>query len=388
MPDLSAFILSYNEAENVDPLMDSLKGVRDVVVLDNGSDDGTQELFKKRNARVFDGSQIGKYQATEEDVALFSERFGFEPSFTAGEMFDHAGERRNHAASLCRNDWIVNPDCDERPEWDLPKVKAQMNGQQGLMHRYVFKHNPDGTPLLQLAQCKLYNRKQGHYVGRIHEVLVNRETGEALVTPYTEDFILHHFRRDRDYRDTHLKQLQFQAVKDETVRNLHYLGRELADLGKFEESLAVYKRYFKAGQDFPQQACQAFLVQALCFRNLERLPEAIEACHRAMIVDDSRRDPFFHLGQIYMELNQYKKALIWFIAANAIPFNPKSFISDTRLYTWGVHDKLSVCYQRLGMQDLAFAHWVEALKHLPEGDEGARILANGRWMVGKDSNEK
>jgi len=383
MPDLSAFILSYNEAENVGPLMDSLKGVRDVVVLDNGSDDGTQDLFKKRGARVIDGSRIGKYQATEQDVAIFRERFGFDPSFTAGELFDNAGERRNHAAGLCKNDWLVNPDCDERPEWDLPKVKAQMNGQQGLMHRYVFKHNPDGTPLLQLAQCKLYNRKQGKYTGWIHEVLVNKNNGEALNTPYTPDFTLHHYRKERDYRSTHLKQLQFQVVKADTVRNLHYLGRELADLKKYEESLAVYSRYFKTGQDFPQQACQAFLVQALCFRNLDRLPEAIEACHRAMIVDDSRRDPFFHLGQIYMELNQFKKALIYFKAAHAIPFNPKAYTSDTRLYTWGTHDKLSVCYQRLGMLDVARMHWLEALKYLPEGAEGDRILMNGKYMVKK-----
>lgn len=379
MADLSAFILAYNEAENVQPLMESLKGVRDIVVLDNGSTDDTVEQFRKLGARVYDGTKVGKYIATEEDVAAFKDRIGYEPSFAAGEVFDHAGERRNHAASLCRNDWVLNPDCDERPVWDLKKVKAQMNGQGGLRHRYVFKHNPDGTPLIEFIQCKLYNRHQGTYTGRIHEVLVDKGTGMPVKSDFCRDLVLHHFRKDRDYRVTHRKQMEFQAVKDETVRNLHYLGRELADQGESEKALLVYERYFQF-EDFPEQRGQAFLVQAECFRNLRRFPDAVEAYHWAMMLDDSRREPFFMLGCLYMEHEQWKKALIYLNAANSIPYNPQGYMNDMRLYTYAVHDRLSVCYQRLGVQDVAQRHWMEALKHLPEGEEGGRILANGKWM--------
>jgi tetratricopeptide (TPR) repeat protein len=388
MAELSAFILAYNEAENIPSLMDSLKGVRDVVVLDNGSDDGTQELFRKHGARVFDGAQIGKYAATDEDVALFKERFGIDPLFVPGELFDHAGERRNHAASLCRNDWVVNPDCDERPEWNLKNVRAMMNGQGGLRHRYVFKHNPDGTPLIEFIQCKLYNRQQGMFTGRIHEVLVDKATQQPVASDFCQDFVLHHWQKERPHRASHLKQMQFQAVREETVRNLHYLGREYADRGEWANALAVYARYFTLeGGDFAEQRAQACMISAESHKQLGQITEAVEACHMAMMLDDTRRDPFFLLGQIYMELNQFKKALIYFSAANVIPYNPQGFMNDMRLYTWAVHDKLSVCYQRLNMIEAAHRHWEEALKHLPDDTtESSRILANGRHMFRRQAH--
>lgn len=382
MAELSAYILAYNEEENVGPLMDSLKGVHDVVVLDNGSTDRTVELFRERGAHVEDGTTVGKYTATEEDVASFRERYGFGPGFVAGEVFDHAGERRNYAASLCKNDWVVNPDCDERPEWDLRKVRGMMNGQGGLRHRYIFKHAPDGTPLIEFILCKLYNREVGHFVGRIHEVLVDQTTRLPVASEFCPDFVLHHWRKDRPHRATHLKQLEFQAQREDTARNLYYLGREYADKNEHEKSLAVYQRYLDLpGGDFFAQRCQAYLCMAACYRHLGRFDEAVDAYHRAMIEDDTRRDAFFHLGMLYMERNEFRKAIIWFSAADTIPLNPQGYLNDIRLYTWAVHDQLSVCYHRLGQQDVAFAHWLEALKHLPEDEQGARILGNGRWMV-------
>lgn len=385
MPELSAYILSYNSAGEIPALMDSLKGIRDIVVLDDGSTDGTVAMFRARGARVIEDKNYGKDAATEADVAEFTTRYGFAPEFVAGEIFSNASERRNYAASLCKNDWVVNPDHDERPEWDLKKVKARMKGQEGLRHRYIFKHNPDGSPLIEFIQCKLYNRRHGEFTGRVHEVVVNRERRTPVRSEYCPEFVMHHWQKESPHRATHLKQMEFQVVKDETVRNLHYLGREYADKKEWQKALKIYERYFSINTgDFPEQMSQAYLVQAECCRHLDRIGDAVAACLNAVPLDYSRRDAFFFLGQLYESMNNYKAALIWFSAANVIPFNPQGYMNDMRLYTWSVHDKLSVCYQRLGMLDVARMHWLEALKHLPDGPEGARILANGRWMFPKE----
>ena len=127
MAELSAFLLSLNEAENVHDLMETLKGVRDVVVLDNGSTDDTVKLFREHGARVYDTSALFKYSPTQEDIDAFRKQFGFDPPFATGDMFEHTGERRNHGASLCRNDWVFNPDCDEFVDWDLKKIKPMLD---------------------------------------------------------------------------------------------------------------------------------------------------------------------------------------------------------------------------------------------------------------------
>lgn len=390
MTNLSAYILAKDEAENVGPLMDSLKGIRDVVVLDNGSTDGTQELFRKRGARVLDGTAVGKHTVLEADVPAFRERFGFDPQFTGGEVFDDSGFRRNYAAAKCYNDWVVNPDCDERPEWDLKKVRSMMNGQPGLLHRYIHRHNPDGTPQIEFVQCKLYNRHKSHYTGRIHEVLISKDTSKPVLNvDFCPDFVLHHWQRDRQRRANHVDQLEYQALKDETPRNLHYLGREYIALGAWDKALAVYDLYFSIDRgDFPEQMSQAWISRAECYRVTGRTDEAVSAYHKAIALDHTRREPFYFLGQLYQQQNQPQKALLWFAAANAVPFNQIGFMNDLRLYTWGIHENLALCYLQLGMRDLAQAHWLEALKHLPDGPPGsseayeaARILANGRMIM-------
>jgi glycosyltransferase involved in cell wall biosynthesis len=394
MHELSAFILAKNEAEAVPDLMASLKGIRDVVVLDNGSTDGTQELFRKHGARVYDGTGIGKHTVAEEDAAAFTARFGFAPQFTAGEVFDDSGFRRNHGASRCRNDWVVNPDCDERPEWDLAKVKSRMNGQPGLLHRYIHKHNLDGTPLVEFIQCRLYNRHKSQYLGRIHEVLVAKDTNRpALDAEFCPEFVMHHWQKEKAWRANHAAQLEYQAIREETPRNLHYLGREYADHGEWDKALAVYDVYFSTDRgDFPEQKAQAWVARAEGYRSRGRIDDAIHACHMAMVLDPARREPFFLLGRIYLDMNRPSPALVYFSAANAIPYNPKGFMNEMSLYTWGIHDNLSICYLALGMYEQARRHWQEAVKYLPEGPpdsdasrEAARILANGRWMYGKEA---
>lgn len=388
MAELSAFILAYNEAENIPSLMDSLKGIKDIVVLDNGSTDDTVKMFRERGARVYIDDKRGKYAATEQDVEKFREMFGFAPLFVAGEIFGHAGERRNYAASLCRNDWVFNPDCDERPEWDLKKVKAMLNGQDAIGHRYVFKHNPNGTPLIEFIQCKLYNRRKGQFFGRIHEVLVARETGKPSNTTFSPDIVVHHWQKDREYRSYNCKQMEFQVVKEETARTLHYLAREYFTVKDYEKGLKAYDRYFAIeGGDFKEQKSAAWVYRAGCLRELGRIDEAVHAYHEAMICDSKSRDPYFDLGQLYLTRGDFKTALVWFTAATAIPYNPQGFLNDMRLYTWATNDMLSVCYQNLGMTELAQKYWLKAFEYLPMGpagtsdaQEGARILANAQHM--------
>ena len=390
MEDLSVYILAKDEAENVGPLMDSLAGVRDVVVLDNGSTDGTQEMFKARGARVYDGTTVGKHTVTEADVVAFHERFGFDPGFTPGDVYDHSGDRKNHAATLCRNDWMMSIDCDERPVWDVKKVRQQLDGKPGLCHQYVHKHNPDGTPLIEFIQCRLYNRQKAKWTGRIHEVIVSGDAeNPAPMTDYTPDLVIHHWQKDKAWRGNHADQLEYQALMEETPRNLHYLGREYVAMAAWDKALAVYDLYFSVDRgDFPEQIAQVWMTRAEVYRTLERIPEAIEAYHRAMVLDDSRRDPFFFLGTLYLQQEQIQKAFVWFMAASAISFNPIGFMNDISLYTWRLHDNLAVCYYRMGLQDLAQYHWLEALKHLPEGEDGERILGNGKYMMKKVNSEK
>ncbi len=84
MQTVSAYILTYNEAEKIEAAVSSVLWADEVVVIDSGSHDRTAEIATALGARV-------------EQVA-----------------FRGFGDLRNRAIEHCRCDWIFSLDADER----------------------------------------------------------------------------------------------------------------------------------------------------------------------------------------------------------------------------------------------------------------------------------
>src|SRR3974390_3631107 len=84
MSKISAYILSYNEAEKIEAAVSSVLWADEVVVVDSFSTDRTPEIARALGARVV-------------NVA-----------------FNGFGDLRNHAVAACQYDWIFSLDSDER----------------------------------------------------------------------------------------------------------------------------------------------------------------------------------------------------------------------------------------------------------------------------------
>src|SRR6202790_2922855 len=84
MQRISAYILTYNEAEKIEAAVSSVLWADEVVVIDSFSTDRTAEMAAALGARVV-------------EVA-----------------FNGFGDLRNRAIEACRHDWIFSLDSDER----------------------------------------------------------------------------------------------------------------------------------------------------------------------------------------------------------------------------------------------------------------------------------
>jgi glycosyltransferase involved in cell wall biosynthesis len=84
MPQLSAIIITRNEAANIGDCLDTLAFCDERIVVDCGSSDGTAEIAGAKGARV-----------------EFHEWRGF-------------GPQKNFALSLAAGDWVLSIDADER----------------------------------------------------------------------------------------------------------------------------------------------------------------------------------------------------------------------------------------------------------------------------------
>src|SRR5438132_13805304 len=82
---LAILILTHNEADNLPRCLGSIAGFGEIVVVDSGSDDGTQEIAKEAGARVYQQS------------------------------FQSFGRQRNWALENCdlKSEWVLFLDADE-----------------------------------------------------------------------------------------------------------------------------------------------------------------------------------------------------------------------------------------------------------------------------------
>lgn len=90
MINISVTILTKNSSRHIEEILRSLADFNEIIILDNGSEDGTLDTAEKFS-----------------NVKIYSEDFiGF-------------GPLKNSAVKMASNDWIFSLDSDEVPSKDL-----------------------------------------------------------------------------------------------------------------------------------------------------------------------------------------------------------------------------------------------------------------------------
>lgn len=103
MPQVSVYIIAYNEAEKVRATIESARWADEIIVVDSWSTDGTPDIAKEMGSRVV---QVD---------------------------FKGFGDLRNQAIAACSHEWIFSLDADERctPE-AAAEIKAIVSNPNAL----------------------------------------------------------------------------------------------------------------------------------------------------------------------------------------------------------------------------------------------------------------
>jgi glycosyltransferase involved in cell wall biosynthesis len=182
---ISCFVIAFNEADRIRECLAPLCGwVDQLIVLDSGSSDGTAAIAKEYT----------------EDVQITDW-----PGF---------GAQRNRALAMCRHDWVLNIDADERIS---PAVKAEIDrvlsepDLRANLIRIPWQTYLFGKPLRHgrytSPQGKLFLKHGAHFKhASVHENLQMEERRErVLQSPLIHDSW-------RDYRHIQEKHLQYAAL--------------------------------------------------------------------------------------------------------------------------------------------------------------------------------
>lgn len=197
MDFLSATIISFNEADRIVACLKSLQGVADeVIVIDNGSTDGTQQIAQSLGATVFQQAWLGY------------------------------GPQKNFGISKTSHNWVLQIDCDERLDETLRQciIALKQKGMNGVyeipyLHNYYGKFVRHGLQSND-KKMRLWNKQDFIWDDKhVHESLqvpdgftITRLKGFMLHYSYTS--LDHHIAKSNRYSTEGAAQLYRKGKKN------------------------------------------------------------------------------------------------------------------------------------------------------------------------------
>jgi len=176
--ELTAVILTLNEADHIAGCIESLSWADRVVVFDAFSDDKTLDLAQKAGADI--------YQSP----------------------FQNFSQQRNAALDAVETDWVIFVDADERGtrelETEVREVIATRTeaGWYVPRHNYIFGRLTRGAGWFPDYQLRLFRHGSVRYERPVHEIaVVDGNIG------YLKNVLVHHNYEDADH--FHRKQRRY-----------------------------------------------------------------------------------------------------------------------------------------------------------------------------------
>ena len=262
---ITACISTLNEEDNIAACIASVAGVDEVVVSDDYSEDATREIAESLGAKVFlrskegGGSRLGGDPVTEKHVSDFCTRFGWAPSFRAGDRIGNGADKAREAVGHAQGDWIIGPDADERVTWQLPALRELLPVCDQIVHEFVHSHDAEGKPHRVSTISKLFRKSMTGFGGRTHTVML--PAGRILQTNLLR---IDHYQKP--HAQTHvLPTMEYSVLTDDDQRSRFYLGREYYFYRQYDRALTLLDLYLKEATGHIPEIAQARLYAARCY---------------------------------------------------------------------------------------------------------------------------
>lgn len=301
---ISALLNAYNDEQELPSLIENLKGVDEIVVVDHNPDKNTYKVAQDLGVKAyFEPNTIEA--VTKKDIKQFKKQMGYQPHFTEGqELFDSAAGL-NKGLLHITNDWVLVLDCDERVKWNIPKLKKELDVDI-IKCTFVNQHNQDGTPKSSFPCKKLFRKSKACFVCRVHQM----PYGHNLKEKFSNNITIHHWQKPMTTRDIYIHRIEHAFLKEQSSRMNFYLGREYYHLGEWEKCIKALKLYLKSSI-YPSEIGHAFLLMAGSLWETERYEESFEYLFKSMRAYPYSKLPFLMMAKMTEVLNP-KDAQVWF----------------------------------------------------------------------------
>ncbi|NOU93869.1 glycosyltransferase [Paenibacillus sp. LMG 31456] len=348
---ISLCMIVKNEEQVLERCLSSVKGIVDEIILvDTGSNDRTKEIAKQFTDRIFDFEWINDF-----------------------------AEARNFAFQQATQEYILWLDADdillEEDANKLLKLKNSLPSDTDAVSMiYNLAFDEHGNVTSSLRRNRLVKRANNFkWIGAVHEYL--EVYGN---THYAEICITHDRKHTQSSRNLHIYENKEAEGLSFSSRDFYYYANELLDHGLWERALNQYERFLERGDGWIEDVISSYGKAGDCLHNLGRTFEAKVKVLQAFAHTLPRAESCCRLGYYHMEESNYEAAVYWYKTAAALekPQHTQALLNHA-CWSWLPHLQLCVCYNKLGLNELANEHNELAAAYIPDDK---RILSNRSYF--------
>ena len=351
-PAICLNMIVKNEAHIVGQVLDSVAPlISSWVIVDTGSDDGTQDLIRLQLSRLGIPGQL--YE----------------------RPWRNFGHNRTEALTLAQGCgdyiWVIDAD-------DLLVGTPDFTGLSADI--YHLRYTNAGGAFWRAQMFRDGARLR--YEGAVHEYIVADGVcrQERLEGDYHVEFRElgsrstsgDKFARDRDVL---LREVEHNP---EDPRSVFYLAESYFSLGDFANARAWYARRSEMGGWAEETYFAMYRLADSMAKLGEAWPDIQDAYLRAWAFRPVRAEPLYEIAREYRKNQRYALGYLFAQRAAGIPLpGQDSFYLKADVYGWHAIDEQAVCASWIGKQAEAFTLWRSLLARpdLPD-DDRRRIAAN------------
>lgn len=325
---ICVYAICKNEAKFVDTWVESMKEADYIVVVDTGSEDNTYELLSQHS----------------EITTIIKKPI-------VPWRFDDA---RNEALSLVPADTTicVSTDLDERfePGWaDVLRENWIPGVHEQAIYKYVWSHNENGTPARIFKYDKIHSNSGWEWIYPVHECLIKDGKDYFLCDKSLDLFdkiTLHHYQDRTKSRASYLPLLELRKEESNDVSGLIYLTHEYYYQGRYEDSLRQNKEVLETYRDIlnPIEVACLYLFAGDASHMLDRVDDTVNYYFKAILVDNTYREPYISLAQTLNEIGLYHQAIGVMKDCLKNTYRHYSWLENDTSWTYAIYDILSIAY--------------------------------------------
>lgn len=328
MSTISLCMIVKNEAEALPRCLDSVSGLVDeIVIVDTGSGDGTEQLARRYTDKVYS--------------------FPWIDDFSAARNFAFERASMDYCMWLDADDVLLEPDREAFQELKrtlLPEADV-------VMLPYHTAFDEQGRPAFSYYRERILRRgPRCRFQGAVHEAVA--PWGKVV---YGRAAVTHRKLRPGD-PDRNLHIFEGLLARGQTLvpREQFYYARELYYHQRYEDASKVLETFLSQGQGWVENQIDACRVLADCYDALGRRREARRALLESFAFAPPRAETCCALGARFLRDGDFSTAAYWYELALTLPRSDRSgaFVSPD-CYGYLPCIQLAVCWYHLGNTEKA-----------------------------------